>query len=194
MNDEASIIFTPTNATTEPYILVNQTNVQQWYYKPFAPWGSVYGLQWYISWNSDIHECDSDPLGLFGTLFFNINSDSPEPNLSNLTGQCPQLGAVYEMDTAFKNSTCSVLVTNNGTGNPCAVTLNQDTLGNISSTWQSIVAASKAAASASAASATRPLFPSSTIAHHNAAVGLSVPLSYSLMGAFLASLPMLMSL
>jgi hypothetical protein len=186
LNDYASVYFTTANATTEPYILVNQTDVQKWQFGPYYPYGSVYALQWSLAWDADIKPCDSDRLGVFGTLFFNININDPEPNLANLTGQCPQLGAVYEINTTSKNSSCSAVVSNNGTGNPCAVTLDQATVGNISSTWKDLVAASTATASASATATSSP-------AQHNIAVGSNVPFSYMLVATFLGSLQMIMS-
>lgn len=186
LNDYASVYFTTANASTEPYILVNQTDVQKWQFGPWYPYGSVYALQWSIQWDDDIKLCDSAPLGVFGTLFFNININDPEPSLTNMTGQCPQLGAVYEISTASKNSTCSAVVSNNGTGNPCAVTLDQATVANISSTWHGLVAASTATPSASAAA-------TSSSAKHNNAVGSNVPFSYMLVAALLGSLQMIMS-
>ena len=77
----ASVHFTTANATTEPYIFVNQTDVQEWQYPAHYPYGSVYALQWSIQWDADIKPCDSDPLGVFGTLFFNIDINDPEPSL-----------------------------------------------------------------------------------------------------------------
>lgn len=184
LNDYASIYFTTANASTEPYILVNQTDVQKWQFGPFYPYGSVYALQWSIQWDDDIKPCDSAPLGVFGSLFFNININDPEPSLGNLTGRCPQLGAVYEINTASKNGSCSAVASNNGTGNPCAVTLSQATVANISSIWQGLVAASTATASASATSA-------SSTAKHNSAIGSNVPFSYMLVATLLGSLQMI---
>ncbi|KAE8549585.1 hypothetical protein EYB25_008107 [Talaromyces marneffei] len=185
LNDVASVYFTAANATAEPYILVNQTNVQKWYYGPFYPYGSVYALQWAIIWDDPVKICDSNPLDLLGTLFFNIDINSPEPKIANVTGQCPQLGAVYEISTASLNSSCSAVVSNNGTGNPCTVTVDQTMVANISSTLRSLVAASTATPSASATT------PSST-AKHSIAVGSNVPLSYILATAFIGALQMVM--
>lgn len=187
-NDYWSVDFTPDSVTTEPYILVNQTDVQKWEFGPYYPNGSVYALQWAVMWNSSTKLCDSDPLGVFGTLFFNINIDSPEPDLGNLTGQCAQLGAVYEIDTAATNSSCSAVVTNAGAGDPCAITLDKALVANISSTAQSLAAASTstAAASTSATSTSSPA--------HNVAASSDIPLSYVLVATFLASLQMVMSL
>jgi hypothetical protein len=189
-NDDWITTFTTANTTTEPYILVNQTNVQKWQYEPETNYlGSVYALQWFISWNIPIQPCDSDPLGAFGTLFFNININSPEPDLGDLIGQCPQLGGAYEINTTAKNSSCSVVVSNNSSSSSkdsCTVTLDKATEGNISSAVQSLIAASAAAASATAtsASATGTLSP----AGHNIAVSSDVPLLYVLVATFLASL------
>ncbi|RAO65455.1 uncharacterized protein BHQ10_001467 [Talaromyces amestolkiae] len=186
LNDFASVYFTTGNATTEPYILVNQTDVQKWQYGPYYPHGSVYALQWNIQWDVDTGPCDSARLGMLGTLFFNINLNDPEPNLTNVTGQCPQLGAVYQINTAAKNSSCSAVVTNNGTGDPCAVTLDQARVANISSTWKGLVAASTATTSASATATSSP-------AKKNFAVGSNVPFSYMLVATLLGSLQMIMS-
>jgi hypothetical protein len=193
-NDFWITTFTTANTTTEPYILVNQTNVQKWQFGPYYPLGSVYALQWFISWNVPIKPCNSDPLGVFGTLFFNINFNSPEPDLEDLIGQCPQLGGAYEINTTAKNSSCSAVVSNSSSSSEdsCAVTLDKATVGNISSAVQSLIAASAAAASATAtsASATGTLSP----ARHNIAVYSDVPLLYVLVATFLASLQMVISL
>jgi hypothetical protein len=194
INDVWSTTFTTANTTTEPYILVNQTNVQKWQFGPYYPLGSVYALQWFISWNVPIKPCNSDPLGVFGTLFFNININSPEPDLGDLIGQCPQLGGAYEINTTAKNSSCSAVVSNSSSSSEdsCAVTLDKATVGNISSAVQSLIAASAAAASATAtsASATGTLSP----ARHNIAVYSDIPLLYVLVATFLASLQMVISL
>lgn len=187
LNDGWWTTFTAANATTEPYILVNQTDVQKWQFEPYYPDGSVYALQWGITWNAPIQPCDSDPLGVFGALFFNINITCPEPDLGNLTGQCPQLGSVYEINTTAKNSSCSAVVSSNGTGDPCAVTVDKAMVASISSAVQSLITASAAATSASATSTLSP-------ALHNIAVSSDVPLPYVLVAAFLASLQMVMSL
>ncbi|OKL57254.1 hypothetical protein UA08_07420 [Talaromyces atroroseus] len=184
-NDHWGVHFDTANATTEPYILINQTDVQKWQFMPRYPYGSVYALQWAITWNVSPKPCDSDPLGVFGTLFFNINMDSTEADLGNLTGQCPQLGAVYEINTTAKNSSCSAVVSNGGAGNPCAVTLDKAMVGNISSTVQSL-AASTATASASATSTPSPT-------QRSIAVRSDIPLPYILVATFLGSLPMMMS-
>jgi len=197
-NDFWTTTFTTANTTTTPYILVNQTNVQKWQFGPYYPLGSVYALQWFISWNVPIQPCDSDPLGVFGTLFFNININSPEPDLGDLIGQCPQLGGAYEINTTAKNSSCSAVVSNSSNSSSsssedsCALTLDKATVGNISSAVQSLIAASAAAASATAtsASATGTLSP----ARHNIAVSSDVPLLYVLAATFLASLPMVIFL
>ena len=102
-----------------------------------------------------------------------------------MTGQCPQVGAVYEINTASKNSSCSAVVSNNGTGNPCAVTLDQATVANISSTWQGFVAASTITPSTSATSA-------SSTAKHNSAVVYNVSFAYMLAATLLGSLQMIM--
>jgi hypothetical protein len=200
INDEWSTTFTTANSPTEPYILVNQTNVQKWQYGPNWPRGSVYALQWVISWNGPIQPCDSDPLGAFGTLFFNIDIRGAEPDLGDLVGRCPQLGNSYAINTTAKNSSCSAVVSNSisssgsgGSEDSCAVTLDKATVGNISSAVQSLVAASAAAASAAtatSASATGTLSP----AGHNIAVSSDVPLLYVLVATFLASLQMVISL
>jgi hypothetical protein len=202
VNDYWSTTFSTANQTpTEPYILVNQTNVQKWQYKPETNYfGSVYALQWLISWNVPLQPCDSDPLGAFGTLFFNININSPEPDLGDLIGRCPQLGNTYEINTTAKNSSCSAVVSNSisssgsgGSEESCAVTLDKAMVGNISSAVQSLVAASAAAASAATAtSASATGTPSP--ARHNIAVSSDVPLLYVLVATFLASLQMVISL
>jgi hypothetical protein len=200
-NDDWITTFTTANTTTEPYILVNQTNVQKWQYEPETNYlGSVYALQWFISWNIPIQPCDSDPLGAFGTLFFNININSPEPDLGDLIGRCPQLGNTYEINTTAKNSSCSAVVSNSisssgsgGSEESCAVTLDKAMVGNISSAVQSLIAASSAAAAsatATSASATGTLSP----ARQNIAVYSDVPLLYVLVATFLASLQMVISL
>jgi hypothetical protein len=183
LNDVWSTTFTTANTTTEPYILVNQTNVQKWQFGPSYPYGSVYGLQWGIVWDVPIAPCNSDPLGVLGTLFFNININSPEPDLGNLIGQCPQLGGVYEINTTAKNSSCSAVVSNSSSEDSCAVTMDKAMVGNISSAVQSLITASVAATSASA-SATGTLSP----ALHNIAVSSDVPLIYVLVATFLGSL------
>lgn len=187
-NDRASIYFTSANATSEPFILVNQTNVHKWQYGPFYPYGSVYALQWSIEWDAGTKSCDSNPLGTLGWLFFNININEPEPSLTNLTGTCPQIGAVYEINTTSANSSCSAVVTNGGTGNPCAVKLDQATVANISSTWQGLVAASTPTPTASTSA---PATPSP--AKHNAAVGSNMPFSFMLVATVLGSLQMILS-
>jgi hypothetical protein len=199
-NDDWITTFTTASTPTEPYILVNQTNVQKWQYGPNWPRGSVYALQWVISWNGPIQPCDSDPLGAFGTLFFNIDIRGAEPDLGDLVGRCPQLGNSYAINTTAKNSSCSAVVSNSisssgsgGSEDSCAVTLDKATVGNISSAVQSLVAASAAAASAAtatSASATGTLSP----AGHNIAVSSDVPLLYVLVATFLASLQMVISL
>ena len=188
-NDFWITTFTTSNTTTEPYILVNQTNVQKWQFGPYYPLGSVYALQWFISWNVPIKPCNSDPLGVFGTLFFNINIKSPEPYLGDLVGQCPQLGGAYEINTTAKNSSCSAVVSNSSSSSEdsCAVTLDKTTVGNISSAVQSLIVAS---ATATSASGTGTLSP----ARHNIAVYSDVPLLYVLVATFLASLQMVISL
>ena len=174
--------FTTVNATTEPYILINQTDVQMWQFGPFYPDGSQYALQWELQWSDPIKPCNPDPFGVFGTLFFNINLDSPEPELGNLTGQCPQLGGVYEIDTTAKNSSCLAVVTNGGTGDKALV-------GSISSAVQNLITASAAAAFAETASpsTTAPALP-------NIALSPDVPLPYVLAATFLVSLQMVVSL
>jgi hypothetical protein len=194
-NDYWTTTFTTANTTSEPYILVNQTNVQKWQFGPYYPLGSVYALQWYISWDFPIQPCNSDPLGVFGTLFFNININSPEPDLEDVIGQCPQLGGAYEINTTAKNSSCSAVVSNSSSEDSCAVTLDKAMVGNISSAVQSLIAASAAAASAAATStcdtcATGTLSP----ARHNIAVYSDIPLLYVLVATFLASLQMVISL
>ena len=153
VNDYWSTTFTTANTTAEPYILVNQTNVQKWQFGPDYPLGSVYALQWAFTWDSPIKVCDSSPLGVLGSLFFNINLNSPEPDLGNLIGQCPQLGGAYEINTTVaKNSSCSAVVSNNSSGDACAVTMDKAMVATISSAVQSLITASAAASSASAAS------------------------------------------
>jgi hypothetical protein len=115
---------------------------------------------------------------VFGTLFFNININSPEPDLGNLIGQCPQLGGAYGINTTAKNSSCSAVVSNSGTGDSCAVTVNEAMVGSISSAVQSLITASAAAASASATGTPLP-------ALHNIAVSSDVPLPYVLVAIFL---------
>ena len=187
LNDVWSTTFTTANTTTEPYILVNQTNVQKWQFGPYYPHGSVYVLQWNIVWDVPIEPCNSDPLGVFGTLFFNININSPEPDLGNLIGQCPQLGSAYEINTTAKNSSCSAVVNNSSSEDSCAVTMDKAMVENISSVVQSLITASAAATSASATGTLSP-------ALHSIAVNSDIPLLYVLVATFLASLQMVISL
>ena len=197
LNDVWSTTFTTANTTTEPYILVNQTNVQKWQFGPYYPYGSVYALQWYILWDAPIEPCDSNPQDVFGELFFNININSPEPNLGNLVGQCPQLGGAYEINTTVKNSSCSVVVSDSSSNDSCAVTMDQAVVGNISSAVQSLITASAAASSASAASASAALASATSIpslAQHNIVVSSDVPLLFVLVATFLGSLQMVISL
>lgn len=187
LNDVWSTTFTTTSTTTEPYILVNQTDVQNWEFGPYYPYGSVYALQWSIEWDPPIKPCNSDILGVFGKLFFNININSPEPDLGSLIGQCPQLGGVYEINMTAKNSSCSAIVSNSGTGDPCAVTMDKAMVGSISSAVQSLITASAATASPSATGTHSP-------AKDNLAVSSDVPLPYVLVAAFIGSLQMVMYL
>jgi hypothetical protein len=180
LNDYWETTFTSANATTEPYILVNQTNVRNWQFGPWYPDGSVYALQWGISWSTKddpIKPCDSDPLGVFGQLFFNINITRPEPDLGTLIGQCAQLGGVFEINTTAKNSSCSAVVSNGGNGDPCAITLDKAMVGSISSAVQSLSTASAAASASATARPSPPL--------HNIAVSSDVPLRYMLVATFL---------
>lgn len=180
--------FTADNTTTEPYILVNQTDVQKWQYGPFYPYGSVYALQWYLQWDDSTKMCKSDWLGPSGTFFFNIDIKGQEPDLGKLIGQCPQLAGAYRINTAVMNGTCSAVVSNSGTGDPCAVTVNKAVVANISSSVQSLIAASAAAASPS---------PTATLSGtpHSLAVTSEVPLQYVLASIFLlGSLQMVMFL
>ncbi|EED23047.1 hypothetical protein TSTA_065070 [Talaromyces stipitatus ATCC 10500] len=178
VNDYWATTFTAANTTTEPYILVNQTDVQKWQFGPWYPNGPVYALQWPISWDGSIKTCDSSPLGLFGTLFFNININSPEPDLKSLVGECPQLGGAYEINTTAKNSSCSAVVSNSSNGDSCAVPLNKTTVGSISSALQSLITAS-----ASTAAASVTVTPSRPA--HNIAVSSDVPLLHVLVAIFL---------
>lgn len=185
-NDFFTASFTAANSSTEPYIFVNQTDVQKWRDGPFYPYGSVYALQWAFRWTGPVKTCSSDVLGVFGTLFFNININAPEPDLVNLIGQCPQLGGVKIINTTATNSNCSAIVSYGGVGDPCAVTLNKAVVGNISSTVQNLVAASAAAASPS---------PTATLSPtpHSLAVASDVPLQYVLVVLLLlGSLQMVM--
>lgn len=186
LNDYWGTTFTTVNASTEPYILVNQTDVVHWQFGPFYPRGSVYALQWSINWDRPTKTCDSDPLGAFGWIFFNIDINSPEPDLANVTGQCPQLGGAYDINTAAKNSSCSAVVSNSGSNNSCAVTVDKAMVGNISSSVQSLISAS-AAATANTAIPT----PSST--RHNVAVSSNVPMFYVLLAALLGSIQTVIS-
>ena len=183
-----STTFTTANTNTEPYILVNQTNVQKWQFGPYFPLGFVYALQWGISWDDvPIEPCDSDPLGVAGILLFNINLNSPEPDLGDLVGQCPQLGGAWEINTTAKNSSCSAVVSNSSSEDSCAVTMDKAMVGNISSAVQSLIIASATATSASATVTPSP-------ARHNIAVCSDIPLLYVLVATFLASLQMVISL
>jgi hypothetical protein len=187
LNDVWSTTFTTANTTTKPYILVNQTNVQKWQFGPYYPHGSVYALQWGIVWDVPIEPCNSDPLGVLGTLFFNININSPEPDLGDLIGQCPQLGGAYEINTTAKNSSCSAVVSNSSSEDSCAVTMDKAMVGNISSAVQSLITASATATSASATG-------THSSALHNIAVYSDIPLLYVLVATFLASLQIVISL
>ena len=201
VNDYAGITFTTANTTTEPYLFVNQTNVQKWQFGPRFPNGSVYALQWWISWHLPIQPCGV-PVGFGlsntdGTLFFNINLNSPEPDLANLIGQCPQLGNAYEINTTAKNSSCPAVVSDSVNTDTCAITMDQAVVGNISSAVQSLITASAAASSASAASASAA-WASVTSTHspaqHNIAVISDVPLLYMAVATFLGSLWIVISL
>jgi hypothetical protein len=150
LNDAWSTTFTAANSTIEPYILVNQTDVQKWKFGPYYPAGSIYALQWFISWNDTVQVCDNSWKDEYGLLLFNIDIDSPEPSLENLTGKCPQLGSVFEMNTTTKNSSCAATVSNGGAGDPCAVMVDKAMVGSISSAVQSLITASAAAASTTA--------------------------------------------
>jgi hypothetical protein len=196
VNDYARTTFTTANTTTEPYLFVNQTNVQKWRFGPMFPNGSVYALQWWISWHLPIQPCGV-PVGFGlsntnGTLFFNINLNSPEPDLANLIGQCPQLGNAYEINTTAKNSSCPAVVSDSVSTDTCAITMDQAVVGNISSAVQSLITASAAASSTSAAlaSATSTHSP----AQHNIAVSSDVPLLYVVVATFLGSLQIVISL
>jgi hypothetical protein len=191
-NDVWTTTFTTVNTTTEPYLLVNQTDVQNWQFGPSYPNGSVYALQWNIRWDVPIQPCDSNPLGVFGWIFFNINLNSPEPDLGNLIGQCPQLGGAYEISTTAKNSSCSAVVSDSSSGDSCAVTIDEAIVGNISSAVQSLIAAEAAASSASATSASATGTASPAV--HNIAVSSDVPLLYLLVATLLGSLPMVVFL
>ena len=200
-NDYWTAKFDAANTTTEPYILVNQTDVQKWQFgpnypyssEPYYPNGSVYALQWFMQWDVAIEPCDSDPLGMFGWVFFNINMGDMEPDLENLVGKCPQLGAVYEFNTTALNKSCSAVVSSNGTSNPCAVTVDKAMVRSISSAVQSLITASAAAASASATNALPTVaYPT---AKHNIAVSSNVRLRYYVVAIFLlGSLQMVMFL
>jgi hypothetical protein len=86
------------------------------------------------------------------------------------------------------NSSCSAVVSSNGTSAPCAVTVDKAMAGSISSAVQSLITASAAAASTSATSA----LPT---ALHNIAVRSNVPLRYVVVALFLlGSLQMVMFL
>jgi hypothetical protein len=170
--------LTAADITTEPYILVNQTDVQKWQFGPWYPNGSVYALQWGLTWNYYSNKtCHGIPLGVFGQFYFNINLDSPEPDLDNLIGKCPQLGNVAEINPTA-NSYCLEVVSSSGTGDPCAVTVDNAMVGSISSAVQSLITASAIAASASARSTLSP-------ALHNIAVSYDVPLRYMVVAIFL---------
>ena len=187
-NDGWTTTFVAANTTTEPYIFVNQTDVHKWQWGPYYPDGSVYALQWYIKRDVMIEPCDSDPPGVFGEVFFNINIGDMEPDLENLVGKCPQLGGVYEFNMTALNSSCSAVGSSNGTSDPCVVTVDKAMVGSISSAVQSLITASAAAASASATNA----LPK---ALHNIAVSSNVPLRYVVVAIFLlGSLQMVMFL
>ncbi len=201
VNDYATTTFTTANTTTEPYLFVNQTNVQKWQFGPMFPNGSVYALQWWISWHLPVQPCGVPvgfgPPNADGTLFFNINLNSPEPDLENLIGQCPQVGNAYEISTTAKNSSCPAVVSDSVSTDTCAITVDQAVVGNISSVVQSLITASAAASSASAASASAAL-ASATSTHlptqHNIAVSSDVPLLYVMVATFLGSLQIVTSL
>jgi hypothetical protein len=181
LNDECGTTFTSVNATTYPYILVNQTDVQKWQFGPYYPDSSVYALQYGIQWDTTDKVCDSDPLDVqIGTLFFNINIGSPEPDLEILVGQRPQLGRVSDINTTVKNSSCSAVVSNSGTGDPCAITMDKAMVGGISSSVQSLITALAIVVSASI---------SATAIHspvmHSISVSPNVPSRYAVVVVFL---------
>ena len=201
VNDYAKTTFTNTTITAEPFLFVNHTNVQKWQFGPMSPNGSVYSLQWWIFWDLPIQPCGvTVGLGLSdtnGTLFFNVNLNSPEPDLANLIGQCPQVGNAYEINATAENSSCPAVVSDSVSTDSCAITVDQAVVGNISSSVQSLITASAAASSASAASASAvwtSLNSIHTPAHHNIAVSSDVPLLYVVVATLLGSLQIVMSL
>src|ERR1700759_1541602 len=76
-NDQWGGTLTYDNTTTDPYILVNQTDVQQWQFGPWYPKGSVYALQWSISWEATTKPCEAHWFDTAGYMLFNININSP---------------------------------------------------------------------------------------------------------------------
>jgi hypothetical protein len=176
--------FTTANTLDEPYILVNQTNVKKWQWGPEFPYGSYYALQWSIWWDNTTKLCALDPVDLSGVIFFEINNGAPEPDLDVLVGKCSQLGRAYEINTAPQNSNCSAVRSGDGTGDPCAVTIDKPKVASISSAVQSLITASAAAASASSASAAAR---ASALVYHppNTAVSSKAPLQYVAAAIFL---------
>lgn len=182
--------FTTANTTTQPYILVNQTNVLEWQFGAAIP-GELYRfeLQWAIQWET----CNYPPVT--GSLIFNVNIGSPEPDLGSIVGTCPQLGGSFQISS---NNSCPVVANNTAISNPCAVDLNATTVATISSSVQSLAAASAAAASASAyvsaASSAAASASTSSPAAHNDAFGPNVPMPYVFVAAAVSTLQMMIYL
>ncbi|KAF5010985.1 hypothetical protein F66182_15403 [Fusarium sp. NRRL 66182] len=182
--------FTSADTTTELYVIVNQTDVQEWPYGVFYEEKAYsFQLQWEILWLSYNYST------VTGTIIFNVLLNSSEPDLGSLVGTCPQLGGSYQL--SGENS-CPVVTNNTAIANPCAIDLNATTVASISSGVQSLIAASAAAASvsasasAAAASAAAASKPSSTA--HNSAFGPNVPMSYMFLASALSTFQMMMYL
>lgn len=175
VNDFFSLNFSPANATNEPFILINQTDVQKWQFGPWYPDGSVYALQWGFQWEKSSKTCASNPDFITGQNYFNINLGAPEPDLQNVTGNCAQQGTLWDLNPSATNSSCKVVVSDSTAADPCAVKVDDAMVTSISSAVQSLITASAAAASASSASwYSRTRIPP----QHNMAVSSDAPLRY----------------
>lgn len=120
----------------DPYILVNNTNVTKWSYGPYCLDGSVYQLQYDVSWVPDNTECSGNIGGNTGVrgIFPNINLGDPEPDLLDVP-ECIQLGEYIDLSTNSSTS-CLAPSLDAEAGNPCDVKVDQAMASSISSVAQ----------------------------------------------------------
>lgn len=125
-----------TSPLPDTYILVNSTNVRMWTDGPWFPHGSIYQLQYGVSWHPDNAECSGEMSGDAGMqgMFFNINLGDPEPNLLDIP-ECPQPGGYIGLSTD-SSSPCLAAELNTEAGDPCAVKVDQAMASSISSVAQ----------------------------------------------------------